>query len=312
MGSFESVSATRDAAGPPGFQSPAEAQSALAAHEYIADDALSVSLFLATKLGRPLLLEGAPGVGKTELAKVVSAISKTELIRLQCYEGLDLAQAAYEWNYPRQLLEIQARRPLESVERQGVDSLFTEEYLLRRPLLAAIDPRRSQAPVLLIDELDRADEEFESFLLELLSDFQITIPELGTVRAVHRPLVLLTSNRTREVHDALKRRCLYHFIGYPSAEKEVEILTRKVPGLSERLSRQVARFVEKLRQADLYKVPGVAESIDWARALQLLGVTSLSSRDVHATAGCFLKHQDDVERLRSGLGDDLLAAVAGD
>lgn len=312
MGSFESVSARRDAIGPGGFESPTQAQSALAAHDYIADDALSVSLFLATKLGRPLLLEGAPGVGKTELAKVVSKISKTDLIRLQCYEGLDLAQAAYEWNYPRQLLEIQARRPLDAVERQGVDSLFTEEYLLRRPLLAAIDPRRSQAPVLLIDELDRADEEFESFLLELLSDFQITIPELGTVRAAHRPLVLLTSNRTREVHDALKRRCLYHFIGYPSAEKEIEILVRKVPGLSERLCRQIARFAEQLRQVDLYKTPGVAESIDWARALQLLEVTSLSSRDVNATAGCFLKHQDDIERLRAGLGDELLAAVAGD
>jgi MoxR-like ATPase len=309
MGSFESVSAKRDVAGPIGFESPAVTQTSLAARDYIADDALSVSLFLASKLGRPLLLEGAPGVGKTELAKVVSQILGTELIRLQCYEGLELAQAAYEWNYPRQLLEIQARRPLESSERQGVDALFTEEYLLRRPLLAAIDPRRSQAPVLLIDELDRADEEFESFLLELLSDFQITIPELGTVRAAYRPLVLLTSNRTREVHDALKRRCLYHFIGYPTVEKEIEILARKVPGLSERLSRQVARFAERLRQVDLYKVPGVAESIDWARALQLLGVESLTSQDVSATVGCFLKHQDDVERLKGGLGEDLVAAA---
>lgn len=292
-----------------GFESPGETQASLAARDYIADDALSVSLFLASKLGRPLLLEGAPGVGKTELAKVVSQILGTELIRLQCYEGLDLAQAAYEWNYPRQLLEIQARHALGSGERSGVDALFTEEYLLRRPLLAAIDPRRAQAPVLLIDELDRADEEFESFLLELLSDFQITIPELGTVRAAHRPLVLLTSNRTREVHDALKRRCLYHFIGYPSAEKEIEILARKVPGLPERLSHQIARFAEKLRQVDLYKVPGVAESIDWARALQLLGVQSLTSADVSTTVGCFLKHQDDVERLQGGLGDEILAAA---
>jgi MoxR-like ATPase len=311
MGSLESVRSSNDAAaGPNGFESAALAQASLAAHDYIADDALSISLFLASKLGRPLLLEGAPGVGKTELAKVVSQVLGTDLIRLQCYEGLDLAQAAYEWNYPRQLLEIQARRPAAAGVHQGVDDLFTEQYLLRRPLLAAIDPRRSQAPVLLIDELDRADEEFESFLLELLSDFQITIPELGTVRAVHRPLVLLTSNRTREVHDALKRRCLYHWIDYPSAQKEILILERKVPGLGAQLSRQIVAFAQRLRQVDLYKVPGVAESIDWARALQCLGVESLGSSQVNATVGCFLKHQDDVERLRGGLGDEILAATA--
>jgi MoxR-like ATPase len=241
---------------------------------------------------------------------VVSQILSTELIRLQCHEGLDLAQAAYEWNYPRQLLEIQARSSAASDGSQRVAGLFTEEYLLRRPLLEAIDPRRSQSPVLLIDELDRADEEFESFLLELLSDFQITIPELGTVRAVHRPLVLLTSNRTREVHDALKRRCLYHWIDYPSAAKEIEILARKVPGLNERLSRQIVQFVERLRQVDLYKVPGVAESIDWARALQQLGVASLTAESVNDTAGCFLKHRDDVERLRAGLAEDILQATA--
>ncbi len=292
------------------FESVAEVQRLLAVHGYVADEALSISLFLACKLGRPLLLEGAPGVGKTELAKVVSRILSTELIRLQCHEGLDLAQAAYEWNYPRQLLEIQARSRSASDGAQRVAGLFTEEYLLRRPLLEAIDPQRAQSPVLLIDELDRADEEFESFLLELLSDFQITIPELGTVRAVHRPLVLLTSNRTREVHDALKRRCLYHWIDYPSAAKEIEILARKVPGLNERLGRQIVQFVVRLRHVVLYKVPGVAESIDWARALQQLGVASLTADSVNDTAGCFLKHRDDVERLRAGLAEDILQATA--
>ncbi len=293
---------------PLGFESPAHVQALLGAHGYIADDALSVSLFLASKLGRPLLLEGAPGVGKTELAKVVSEILATDLIRLQCYEGLDLGQAAYEWNYPRQLLEIQARGLARAGAAHDAGDLFTEQYLLRRPLLAAIDPRRVRAPVLLIDELDRADEEFESFLLELLSDFQITIPELGTVRAVHRPLVLLTSNRTREVHDALKRRCLYHWIEYPSAQKEMQILERKVPGLGAALSAQIVRFAQGLRKMDLYKVPGVAESIDWARALQLLGVTRLSAEDVSSTLGCLVKHQDDVERLRGGLTQEILAA----
>ncbi|MEY4545652.1 MAG: hypothetical protein RL685_1847 [Pseudomonadota bacterium] len=288
-----------------GFESAEQVRRSLASCGYIADESLSISLFLASKLGRPLLLEGAPGVGKTELAKVVSQLLGTELIRLQCYEGLDLSQAAYEWNYPRQLLELQAHRAAGTV----VADLFTEPYLLRRPLLAAIDPARTRAPVLLIDELDRADEEFESFLLELLSDFQITIPELGTVRAAFRPLVLLTSNRTREVHDALKRRCLYHWIDYPNVEQEVEILSRKVPGLSERLGRQIAEFMQQLRRVDLYKLPGVAESIDWAEALRQLEVERLDADQVQRTAGCFLKHQDDIERLRGGLAEHLLEAV---
>jgi MoxR-like ATPase len=294
---------------PTAFESADEVRALLAAHEYIADDALSISVFLAAKLGRPLLVEGAPGVGKTELAKVVSQVLDTDLIRLQCYEGLDLAHAAYEWNYSRQLLEIQARGAGRGATPGGLDDLFSEPYLLRRPLLDAIDPRRERAPVLLIDELDRADEEFESFLLELLSDFQITIPELGTIRAVHRPFVLLTSNRTREVHDALKRRCLYQWIDYPSADKEKLILERKVPGLNEVLSRQIVGFAERLRAAGLYKAPGVAESIDWARALALLGVRSLEVQSVHATLGCLVKHQDDVERLRGGLARELLEAA---
>jgi MoxR-like ATPase len=297
-----------DAGESQGFESAQQLQRLLAARDYIAGDALSISLFLACKLGRPLLLEGAPGVGKTELAKVMSLVLGTDLIRLQCYEGLDLAQAAYEWNYPRQLLEIQARGASGNASR--VADLFTEPYLLRRPLLAAIDPARTSAPVLLIDELDRADEEFESFLLELLSDFQITIPELGTLRAAHRPLVLLTSNRTREVHDALKRRCLYHWIDYPSVEQELQILQRKVPGLSERLGRQLAEFVQRVRRVDLYKLPGVAESIDWAEALRELGAERLDAEQLNVTVGCFLKHQDDVERLRAGLGAELLEAVA--
>jgi MoxR-like ATPase len=288
-----------------------QVQGLLAAHDYVADEGLSVSVFLAGKLGRPLLVEGAPGVGKTELAKVVSRMLGTELIRLQCYEGLDLAHAAYEWNYSRQLLEIQARGAAgrgapSSAMSNGTDDLFSEHFLLRRPLLDAIDPGRERAPVLLIDELDRADEEFESFLLELLSDFQITIPEFGTIRAVHRPFVLLTSNRTREVHDALKRRCLYQWIDYPSAAKEAQILSRKVPGLGEALSAQIAAFAERLRGANLYKAPGVAESIDWARALDLLGVQALDEASVHATLGCLVKHQDDVERLTGGLARELL------
>jgi MoxR-like ATPase len=289
-----------------GFETAEQLRRALASRGYVADEALSISLFLAGKLGRPLLLEGAPGVGKTELAKVVSQLLGTELIRLQCYEGLDLSQAAYEWNYPRQLLELQAHR---GGNGSSVADLFTEPYLLRRPLLAAIDPQRTRAPVLLIDELDRADEEFESFLLELLSDFQITIPELGTVRAAFRPLVLLTSNRTREVHDALKRRCLYHWIDYPGVEQEIAILCAKVPGLSEQLGRQIAELMQHLRRVDLYKLPGVAESIDWAEALRALAVQRLDAEQVERTAGCFLKHQDDIERLRAGLAQQLLEAV---
>jgi MoxR-like ATPase len=287
------------------FQSVPETAKQLEAQGYVADDALVVALFLALKLERPLFLEGAPGVGKTELAKVVARLAGTELIRLQCHEGLDLSQAAYEWNYPRQLLELQGRGGAAA----GSRDLFVEEYLLRRPLLSAIDPARDRAPVLLIDELDRADEEFESFLLELLSDFQITIPELGTIRARHRPLVFLTSNRTREVHDALKRRCLYHWIDYPSLDKEMAIVRRRVPGIGESLNRQVVAFAQGLRRVDLYKLPGVAETIDWAQALAALGAQSLEQGTVDLTLGCLLKYRDDIERVKGGLSSELLGAV---
>ena len=276
---------------------------ALAARDYIVDDALAMSVFLALRLGRPLLLEGAPGVGKTLMAHVLADVFQTRLIRLQCYEGLDLAQAAYEWNYPRQLLELQARGGT-------TDGLFAEAFLLKRPLLQAIDAANDRAPVLLIDELDRADEEFESFLLELLSDFQITIPELGTIKARHRPIVVLTSNRTRDVHDALRRRCLYHWIDYPTLENEVAIVRRRVPALAERLCRQLVAFVQRLRRQDLSKLPGVAETVDWAEALRELGIVELDTATVGATLGLLLKSHDDIERLRGAMTELLLAESA--
>jgi MoxR-like ATPase len=289
------------------FDSIADVVRLLGEGGYVADPALSTSLFLSVKMGRPLFLEGAPGVGKTELARVVSKVFDTELIRLQCYEGLDLNQAVYEWNYPRQLLALQAR----ATSEPALGDIFSDAFLLRRPLLRAIDAAHVKAPVLLIDELDRADEEFESFLLELLSEFQITIPELGTIRAVHRPIVLITSNRTREVHDALKRRCIYHFIDYPSFEKELSIVERKVPDLSANVQRQVVRFVQRLRSVDLDKLPGVAETIDWAQALQILGSQALDRKVLDDTLGFFLKHQDDVERLRGPLAGELLEHATG-
>jgi MoxR-like ATPase len=276
-----------------------DAVARLNAHAYIADDALGMSVFLAVKMGRPLFLEGAPGVGKTLLARVLSEVFDTRLIRLQCYEGLDLSQAAYEWNYQRQLLELQAHGT--------TDGIFSEAFLLKRPLLQAIDASNDRAPVLLIDEIDRADEEFESFLLELLSEFQITIPELGTFRARHRPIIVLTSNRTRDVHDALKRRCVFHWIDYPSFEKEVAIVRRKVPGLGEHVTRRIVAFSQQLRAQDLVKVPGVAETVDWAEALVHLGVADLDEKVVSATLGLLLKYQDDVTRVRGTLAHDLLA-----
>jgi MoxR-like ATPase len=283
------------------------ATEALAREAYIADIGLSTSLFLSLRMGKALLLEGEPGVGKTEVAKVLSRLFDAPLIRLQCYEGIDISQAVYEWNYPRQLLAIQARQQHAGPEGAGVtQEIYSEAFLLKRPLLQAIDAANERAPILLIDELDRADEEFESFLLELLSDFQITIPELGTLRARHRPVVIITSNRTRELHDALKRRCVYHWIDYPTAEKELAIVRRKLPDLAPRLAAQVVNFVQALRRQDLVKHPGVAETLDWAEALTHLNAQSLSRDLVHATLGIILKYQDDVDKLRGGLVEELL------
>ncbi len=265
---------------------------------YIADKGLATSLYLALKMERALFLEGEPGVGKTEVAKVLAQAFDTPLIRLQCYEGLDVSQAVYEWNYPRQLLEIQARRDGSGGLGHVTDDIFSEEFLLKRPLLRAIDQSHEKAPVLLIDELDRADEEFESFLLELLSDFQVTIPEIGTLEAEHRPIAVITSNRTREIHDALKRRCVYHWIDYPSLEKEIEIVRRKVPGLSERLAGQIVAFVQKVRRQDVYKLPGVSETLVWAEALTHLHAESLALETVRSTLGFLLKNQEDVDKLR--------------
>jgi MoxR-like ATPase len=282
---------------------------ALARESYIADVGLSTSLFLALKMGKALLLEGEPGVGKTEVAKVLSKIYNTQLIRLQCYEGIDINQAVYEWNYPRQLLELQARKSGQA--DVTTSDLYSETFLLRRPLLQAIDHSHEISPVLLIDELDRADEEFESFLLELLSDFQITIPELGTLHAKHRPIIIITSNRTRELHDALKRRCVYHWIDYPSREKEIEIVRRKTPDIAERLATRIVDFIQALRRQDLAKNPGVAETLDWAEALGHMNVRELDHNVVHATLGIILKYQDDVDKLRGPLVDTLLEQIAG-
>ncbi|NCF67917.1 MAG: AAA domain-containing protein [Chloroflexi bacterium] len=279
-------------------------------YNYIPDIGLSTSLFLALKMGKAIFLEGEPGVGKTEAAKVLSEAFDTRLIRLQCYEGLDVNQAVYEWNYPRQLLEIQARQGQKSGVDPAMADIFSERFLLKRPLLQAIAYSHDGAPVLLIDELDRADEEFESFLLELLSDFQITIPEIGTLRAEHKPVVIITSNRTREIHDALKRRCVYHWIDYPTREKEIRIVRLKVPGISQRLAAQVVDFIQAVRQQELYKAPGVAETLDWAEALGYLHTQSLDTAVVDATLGIILKYQDDVDRLRGTVADSIAEAVA--
>ena len=276
-----------------------ELQKALQENLYVADRSLAISIYLALKLRRPLFLEGEAGVGKTEIAKVLAAALDTRLIRLQCYEGLDVNQAVYEWNYSRQLLEI---RLLEASERFGEDQakqeLFSEKFLIKRPLLQAIESSEGRPPVLLIDELDRADEEFEGFLLELLSDFQITIPELGTFRAEEPPYVIITSNRTREIHDALKRRCLYYWIDYPDFQKEVQIVTSKAPDAPRKLAEQVTAFVQELRTAELYKVPGVAETLDWTAALVGLDQTELDPSVIDDTLGIMLKYREDVETVR--------------
>ena len=292
------------------FDSIEETGLTLAGHAYLSDVGLSTSLFLALRMEKALFLEGEPGVGKTELAHVVAKALDTTLIRLQCYEGLDLGQAVYEWNYPRQLLEIQAG--VTSGEGLSTADIFTEEYLLKRPLLQAIDASHERRPVLLIDELDRADEEFESFLLELLADFQVTVPEIGTLRAKHVPIVFVPSNRTREIHDALKRRCIYHWIDYPSAERELEIVRTKVPEVGPALAEEIVRFVQVLRDQDLYKLPGVAESLDWARALHHLNATELSEDLVVTTLGFLLKYQDDVDKVSGTVAREWLDRASAD
>ena len=270
----------------------------LAKADYIADRSLATVLYLALKMGRPLFLEGEAGVGKTEIAKVLSAALGRRLIRLQCYEGLDISSAVYEWNYGAQMIAIRLAEAQGEGDRERIEhDVFSERFLIKRPLLQALEPDAAGPPVLLIDEIDRTDEAFEAFLLEVLADFQITVPELGTVKAEHPPIVLVTSNRTREVHDALKRRCLYHWVAYPNAQRELKILRTKVPGIAKKLSEQVVAFVQALRKEDLFKAPGVAETLDWAGALTELDVVALDPATVSDTLGALLKYQDDIARL---------------
>jgi MoxR-like ATPase len=278
----------------------------LAKHRYFAERSLATVVFLSLRMGRPLFLEGEAGVGKTEIAKVLSAALGRKLIRLQCYEGLDIASAVYEWNSAAQMIAIRLAEAAGDADREQLSSdIFAERYLIKRPLLQSLEPDVAGPPVLLVDELDRADEAFEAYLLEILSDFQVTIPEFGTVKAPMPPVVIVTSNRTREIHDALKRRCLYHWIDYPSAERELAIVKSRVPGISAKLSRQVVDFVQALRNQDLYKNPGVAETIDWATALTELDARSLTSQVVGDTIGALLTYQDDIGRMQ----DDSLQKV---
>jgi MoxR-like ATPase len=277
---------------------------------YVPDRALATVLFLSLKMGRPLFLEGEAGVGKTEIAKVLSERLRRKLIRLQCYEGLDVASAVYEWNYAAQMIEIRAAEASGTVDRETlVSDVFTERFLIRRPLLQALEESALGAPVLLIDELDRADEAFEAYLLEVLADNQVTIPELGTFRAAAPPIVIVTTNRTREIHDALKRRCLYHWIDYPDAERELEIVRTKVPGAGDRLSREIVAFVQKLRGADLFKSPGVAETLDWATALTELDQVALDPATISDTLGVLLKYQDDIARIEGSKAKSMLDEV---
>ena len=276
-----------------------EVQNLLRGQSYVADRGLAVAIYLALTLQRPLFLEGEAGVGKTEIARALSQGLEAELIRLQCYEGLDVNQAVYEWNHARQLLEIRLLEAAGNVDRPAAAAdLFSERFLIKRPLLQAIDESRERSPVLLIDELDRADEEFEGFLLELLADFQLTIPELGTYQAAHPPIVIITSNRTREIHDALKRRCLYYWIDYPDYQKELQIVSAKMPAAPRRLAQQVTGFIQELRETELYKIPGVSETIDWTAALLALNQQELDAQVIDDTLGIMLKYQDDIELVR--------------
>lgn len=283
-------------------QSPEEVRDALVAHDYLVDEGLTTAVFLALSLQRPLLLEGEAGVGKTELAKVLAEARNSELIRLQCYEGIDASQAVYDWDYARQLLHLRAAEASGEATGAGTaaleSQLYNEKFLLKRAILRAIEPTSGPSPVLLIDEIDRADDEFEAYLLEVLSDFQVTIPELGTYRAEHPPVVILTSNRTRDVHDALKRRCLYHWVEHPTFDREVAIVKLRVPDVSVTLARQIAGAVEALRALQLYKPPGIAETIDWASALGRLGAKELNDELVESTLGAVLKYREDHERVR--------------
>ncbi|MDF2118777.1 MoxR family ATPase [Roseiarcaceae bacterium H3SJ34-1] len=276
--------------------------------DYVADRSLATVLYLALKMGRPLFLEGEAGVGKTEIAKVLAASLGRRLIRLQCYEGLDISSAVYEWNYAAQMMAIRLAEAAGETDRARLEGdVFSERYLVKRPLLQALEPAAEGPPVLLIDELDRTDEAFEAFLLEVLSDFQITIPELGTIKAEHPPIVIVTSNRTREIHDALKRRCLYHWVGYPDAERELKIVRTKVPQAPAKLSREIVAFVQHLRKQDLFKQPGVAETLDWASALSELDAVALDPRIVNDTLGVLLKYQDDIEKTGGAATEQLLA-----
>lgn len=295
---------------PPGVSGPPELREALQKDGYLSDEGLSTAIFLALKLGRPLFLEGEAGVGKTEVAKTLSRILDTRLIRLQCYEGIDASQAVYDWDYARQLLHIRTTEAFggEEDRRRVEDELYTREFLVSRPLLAALEHHGESPPVLLIDEVDRADDEFEAFLLEVLSEFAISIPELGTVAADRPPIAIITSNRTREVHDALKRRCLYFYIDHPTLEREVEIVRLRVPGADERLARQVAEAVQRLRGMGLYKAPGVAEALDWTESLVALGAKELDETLIEATLGSVVKYREDQQRT---LGASLSALVGG-
>ena len=284
-------------------------QRALATNDYVADRPLATTIFLALKLQKPLLLEGEAGVGKTEVAKTLAQMLDRRLIRLQCYEGLDVNTTIYEWNYTRQMLQIRLLESSGASASTSLDEIFGPEFLIKRPLLQAIEDSADGPPILLIDEIDRADEEFEAFLLELLSDWQISIPEIGTIRAAQPPIVIITSNRTREVHDALKRRCLFYWIDYPSLEKERRIVAARIHGASELLSHQVVAFVQELRKMDLYKLPGVAETLDWASALVALDTHALTTDAVEDTLGAILKYQDDINQVRGGGVKTLLEKV---
>ena len=280
------------------FSSIEAIQSALLEHQYVAQRDLATSIFLSLNLNKPLFLEGEAGVGKTEVGKVLASILGVPLIRLQCYEGLDVHNAVYEWDYPRQILHLRMLEANKISTKEMEEAIYSRKFLLSRPLLQAIENQDNSAPVLLIDEIDRADEEFESFLLELLSEYQITIPEIGTIKAEVPPVVVITSNRTREVHDALKRRCLYQWIEYPSFETEFQILNLKVPGLDQQLSHQIVSNVQRLREADLFKAPGIAETLDWGRAVQSMDMKTLDEETINATLGVVLKYQDDILQVK--------------